>query len=245
MTCPTWSRIANVFRGDRLIREIDEELDAHLAEAVEHGRDPGEARRARGPSLRLREESRDIRIVPWLDALRADLAVGWRQLARRKSASAAAILSLGLAIGACTSAFRLIDGLLLRPLPVAHPERLHVLTRQEVDQAGEPRTSDAWEYPLSETMRDAAKGWAELIAVSYGERIDLTYGSDEELEKASRQYVSGRMFASFGLYPALGRLHNGFEALVPHSGPMLSCRPRSGRQSKPKANRALRIRRAA
>ncbi len=41
--------------------------------------------------------------------------------------SAAAILSLALAIGACTSAFRLIDALLLRPLPVAHPERLYAV----------------------------------------------------------------------------------------------------------------------
>jgi hypothetical protein len=45
--------------------------------------------------------------------------------------SAAAILSLALAIGACTAAFRLIDALLLRPLPVAHAERFYVLSRQE------------------------------------------------------------------------------------------------------------------
>ena len=44
---------------------------------------------------------------------------------KKKVTSAAAILSLALAIGACTSAFRLIDALLLRPLPVAHPERLY------------------------------------------------------------------------------------------------------------------------
>ena len=44
-----------------------------------------------------------------------------------KVTSAAAILSLALAIGACTSAFRLIDALLLRPLPVAAPERLYAV----------------------------------------------------------------------------------------------------------------------
>ena len=46
-----WSRIANVFRGDRLVNEIDEEIESHIAEAIEHGRDPAEARRAasRGP----------------------------------------------------------------------------------------------------------------------------------------------------------------------------------------------------
>jgi hypothetical protein len=49
------SRIANVFRGDRLSREIDEELQSHIEEAIEQGRDPAEARRALGPALRLRE----------------------------------------------------------------------------------------------------------------------------------------------------------------------------------------------
>ena len=35
-----WSRIANVFRGDRVIREIDEELQGHIDEAIAQGRDP-------------------------------------------------------------------------------------------------------------------------------------------------------------------------------------------------------------
>jgi putative ABC transport system permease protein len=102
-----WSRMANLLRGDGLSREIDEELQSHIDEAVEHGRDPAEARRAFGSALRQREESRDIRLIPWLESLRADAVYGWRQLMKRKVTSAAAILSLALAIGACTSAFRL------------------------------------------------------------------------------------------------------------------------------------------
>ena len=47
-----WSRIANVFRGDRLSREIDEELQSHIEEAIAQGRDPAEARRAFGSALR-------------------------------------------------------------------------------------------------------------------------------------------------------------------------------------------------
>ena len=54
-----WSRIENVLRGDRLSREIDEELLSHVKEAIEQGRDPAEARRAFGSTLRRREESRD------------------------------------------------------------------------------------------------------------------------------------------------------------------------------------------
>src|ERR1700730_8927288 len=138
-----WSRMANVFRGRSLSREIDEELESHIAEAIEQGRDPAEARRAFGSTLRLREESRDIRLIPWLDSLRADAIFGWRQIMKKKVTSAAAILSLAVAIGACTSAFRLIDALLLRPLPVTHPEQLYSLGLQgQVD--GIVRTGDSW-----------------------------------------------------------------------------------------------------
>ena len=43
-----WSRLVNVIRGDRLIAEIDEELESHIAEAIAHGRDAEDARRAFG-----------------------------------------------------------------------------------------------------------------------------------------------------------------------------------------------------
>src|SRR5450432_4610163 len=106
-----WSRIANVLRGDGLSREIDEEIESHIEEAIRQGRDPAEARRTFGPALRQREESRDIRLIPWLDSLRADTVFGWRQIKKTKVTSVAAILSLALGIGACTSAFRLIDAM--------------------------------------------------------------------------------------------------------------------------------------
>src|ERR1039458_1396544 len=101
-----WSRIANVFRGNRLNRDIEEELQSHIAAAITEGRDPGEARRAFGSVLSHREKSRDIRLIPWLESLYADAVFGWRQLLKRKVTSAAAILSLALAIGPCAAAFR-------------------------------------------------------------------------------------------------------------------------------------------
>ena len=199
-----WSRISNVLRGDRLSR--DEEFQSHMQEAIEQGRDPAEARRAFGSVQRQRDESRDIRVLPWLDSLRADAVFGWRQLKKNKVTSAAAILSLALAIGACTSAFRLIDALLFRPLPVAAPEQLYALARHEIFFDGTPQTFDGWAYPDFRLMRTAVHGQAELIAISYAERMDLTYKSDQEMERAHVQYVSGWMFSSFGLQPALGRL---------------------------------------
>src|SRR3984957_11215716 len=219
-----WSRLANSLRGDRLSRDIDEELNSHIEEAIEHGRDPAEARRAFGSALRHREESRDIRLIAWLDSLRADAVFGWRQLRKNKVASAAAVLSLALAIGACTSAFRLIDALFLRPLPISDPSRLFAISHEGIDVDGKPIRGHSCSYPLFRLMRATAKNEAELIAISHAERTDLTYGSDQDMEKAYLQYVSGWMFGSFGLRPALGRVLTEGDDLQPgaHARAVLS-----------------------
>jgi len=214
-----WSRIANVVRGEQLNREIDEELEAHIEEAVARGRDRIEAHRAFGSVLRHREGSRDVRLVSWLESLRADAVFGWRQLNKTRVTSLAAILSLALAIGACTSAFRLIDALLLRPLPVANPERLYDLSRQGIGPDGKPQSFDGWAYPAFQLMRAAVKDQAELFAVSYAEPVDLTYKSDEEIERAYLQYVSGWMFSTLGVRPALGRVFTRNDDLRPGGHP--------------------------
>jgi putative ABC transport system permease protein len=214
-----WLRIANVLRGNRVNREIDEELEAHFEEAIAHGRDPLEARRAFGSALRHRENSRDVRLVTWLESLRADAVFGWRQLKKTKITSSAAILSLALAIGASTSAFRLIDALLLRPLPVANPERLYDLSRRGIGPEGKPQTFDGWAYPDFQLMRAAVADQAELFAVSYAEPVDLTYKADEEMERAYLQYVSGWMFPALGVRPALGRVFTENDDLKPGGHP--------------------------
>jgi len=149
---------------------------------------------------------------------------GWRQLTKRPVTSTAAILSLGLALGASLTAFRLIDAMLLRPLPVAGAERLFVVARQGLDPGGHFRIGDASEYPLFVRMRTSVKDEAELIAISYSERADLTFGSDQDMEKASVQYVSGSMFNAFGLRPVAGRLLSPADDDVPgaHASGVLS-----------------------
>jgi putative ABC transport system permease protein len=200
-----WSRIANVFRGDVLNREIDEELEAHIEEAIKQGRDPGEARRALGSALRHRENSREVRLVAWLESLRSDAIFGWRQLNKTRVTSLAAILSLALGIGACTAAFRLIDAMLLRPLPVTNADRLHVIAFEGAGPNGKT-TYDSCSYPMFRQMRADVKAQAELIAVSYADRLDLTYGSEQEMEREYVQFVSGWMFSAFGVKPAVGRV---------------------------------------
>src|SRR5438876_9370261 len=115
-------------------------------------------------------------MLAWLESLRADAVFGWRQLKKHWLTSAAAILSLALAIGACPSAFRLIDALLLRPLPVADPDRLYAMFCRGMGPDGTLRATDSNEYLQFRQMRAAVKDQAELIAVSWTERTDLTYG---------------------------------------------------------------------
>ena len=205
-----WSRISNALRGERLNREIDEELQAHLDEAIASGRDPREARRAFGSALRARETSHSIRAAGWLESLLADLRFGWRQLWRNKITSAAAVLSLGLGIGSCVAAFRLLDALLWRPLPISNPGNLYVLSRQMTGLYGKPVEDGHWATPDYNLMRDAVradlKDKADLIAISDADRTDITWSTDDEAEKAHVAYVSGNMFPLFGLEPALGRL---------------------------------------
>jgi putative ABC transport system permease protein len=215
-----WTRVWNVFRGDRLNRELNEEFESHIDEAVAEGRDPKEVRQVFGSMIRQREASRRVRVVGWLDGLKADAIFGWRQLRRNRMVSAVAILSLALAMGACVSAFRLIDALLWRPLPVATPERLFAVSRAELTFDGKPTHFDGWAYPDFVLMRAAAKGQAELVAVSYTDRTDLTYASEEEMEKGLVQYVSGWMWESLGLHPALGRLFTQQDDRIPGAHPV-------------------------
>src|SRR5882724_270748 len=199
-------RLANLFRQRRLNDEIDEELASHIEEAIARGRSAEEARRAFGGALRHREQSRDIKLLPWLDALAADVVFGWRQLNKHRVASAAAILSLALAIGATTAAFRLVDAILLRTLPVAEPGRLFFLATTFIDRDGHPDDHDDFDYPTFRQYRNTVADRADLMVVGMSAPQDVVFRSGGETERLYRQYVSGNLFGVFGLQPALGRL---------------------------------------
>ena len=207
-------RVRTLFEKKRVERELDEELQFHLDRQVEalmaQGLSPVEARRVAMKSLggveRQMERCRDVRAWQWLDSLRADVVFGWRQLVKRKVTTEAAVLSLTLAIGACTSSFRLVDALFLRPLPIAHPEQLYEIQYSGTNELGRSSVDDGSTYPQFVAMREAVKGQAELVGASFESDADLTFGGDDEMEKAGRQFCSGWMFAAFGLRPAAGRL---------------------------------------
>jgi putative ABC transport system permease protein len=156
---------------------------------------------------------------PFFDAFRTDSVFAWRQLRKNPVTSVAALLSLALAIGACTAAFRLIDATLLRPLPVRDPGNLYSLARNTIGSDGKPRSYEDCEYPLFQQMRAAIGSDAELLAIAGPRRFDLTYASYHDMEPAQVQYVSGSMFESFGLTPAAGRLLSERDDLTPGAHP--------------------------
>ncbi len=207
-------RLRTLFQKKHVEQELDEEVQFHLdqkmEELVARGMPVSEARAVAMKSLggveRQMERCRDVRTWQSMDRLRADGVFGWRQLWKRKVTTAAAVLSLALGIGSSVAAFRLIDALLWRPLPINHAERLYELARVRPALNGVPIQWDGWPYPEFALMRDAAKGEAQLVIASYTQHVDLTYASDEEMEKGYVQYVSGEMFDDFGLQPAVGRL---------------------------------------
>ncbi len=218
-----WSRISNAVHGERLNREIEEELRLHIEEAIASGRDPDEARRTFGSILRQREVSHSIRVAGWLESLLADLKFGWRQLSRNKITSLAAVLSLALGIGSCVAAFRLIDALLWRPLPIANSSKLYVLSSKLTGPEGRPIEDDHWATPNFKLMRDAVRDdtrdQADLIAISDADRTDITWSTDDDMEKAHVVFASGNMFPLFGLEPALGRLIAPADDRAPGVGP--------------------------
>ncbi len=198
------SRVVNVFRGDRLNREIDEELQSHLEEAREAGRDPAEARDALGSRLRLREESRDARGLPRLDVLRQDARYTLRALRRDRTFALVAVLILGLGIGANIAVFSVVDTLLLRPLPFPAPGQLvRILSKNTAGgESSMTYSADAAEeFQQRNRSFQAVSGY---FAFSGPDNLKLI-GQDQP-QPVTGLEVMGNFLSTLGIEPALGRL---------------------------------------
>jgi len=207
--------------------DLQEELRTHLALASERASARGQAlpdadRQARlqaGGVTQSMDALHDQRGLPWLDALRSDIAFGWRQIVRHRIASVAAVLSLGLAMGAALTAFRLVDAVLLRPLPVADPSHLFVITQSShsADQIAEDR--DDFDYPTFRRYVERAGSRAELMLLGMASRRNIIIGAGEP-EPVVQQFVSGNVFSTLGLQPAAGRLLDNTDDVVPGGHPV-------------------------
>jgi predicted permease len=105
--------------------EMREELEAHVAMRAEHdGVNEAAARRRLGNTLRTRERMRRVWIAEWWEALVQDARFTGRSWRRQPGFAVAAILVLGLGLGASTALFAALDRVLFRPLPFGDSNRL-------------------------------------------------------------------------------------------------------------------------
>lgn len=111
------------------------------------------------------------------------------------TAVAAAVMAIG--IGTTTSAFTLVDALLLRPLPVKAPDSLYLLSAR-TEQGGEQAAFTSDEY---ETVRDAVRPISDVEAMAF-ETFRLR--ADRGDEAIWGMVVSEHFFAMLGLAPAVG-----------------------------------------
>jgi putative ABC transport system permease protein len=199
-----WARrLRNVFRSERLSRDLDRELGFHIAERADELRAAGmsdeaaerEARRRLGNYLRQKERTRDADVFVWLDSVRADVRYAARSLLSSPAFTLVAVVSLALGIGANTAIFGLIDAVVLKSLPVERPEELLQLTLSD--------DGISWPNPLWEQLRDRHEVFSGVAAHSE-ERFDLSSGG--EAQPILGSFVSGDFFRMLGVRPEAGRL---------------------------------------
>jgi putative ABC transport system permease protein len=211
------SRISNAFRPGRTAADVDDELQFHVeqraADLVREGTPPADAeplaRRQLGNRLQLREACHDVKSAVWLESLLQDFRFGLRMIRKHRKATLTAVVSLALALGACTTAFTLIDALIFRPLPVAAPEQLIDLARlmpAYFSADNQRHESNSFSYPQYQMLREAARGDADLFAMPTGAQLAPFEDSDGFSENLRAGAMSGEGFQILGMRPALGRL---------------------------------------
>jgi predicted permease len=219
-------RILNWFRQKRLESDLDRELQYHidrrLADLIHSGLPEPEARKRvaleLGGQMQVREEVRDVWLNRWLRDFVHDLRFSARSILRSPSFTAAAVLSLALGIGATTALYSLIDQVVLRALPVDHPERL-VLFDWNGEQLAETFGSgNLMSYPICRDLEEQ-KQFFEGVFCRAATTISFTTGGEPRLTAA--ELVSGTYFSVLGVNPALGRLLTIEDDQVPGSSPVV------------------------
>jgi predicted permease len=196
-----FARIRNVFRSNDVSRDIDREMEFHLAERTDQLESSGmapvdarrEARRRFGNYGLLKERTRERDLATWLDTVAGDLRYALRGFRSAPGFALVAVLSLALGIGANTAIFTLIDAVVLKSLPVSHPEELIGVTRDSVN---------LYTNPLWEQIRDRQDMFDGILA--HGE-AEFNLADGGEVRNATASWVSGDYVRTLGVRTVVGR----------------------------------------
>ena len=141
-----------------------------------------------------------------------DLRYAFRSLVHTPTLTLAAVLSLGLGIGANTTVFAWVQAVLLRPVPGAYEaDELRVVALETRD--GRARS---WSYPNYRDLRDRATAM-DVVAQ---DDLAMSIAAGGQPERAFGALVSGNYFRVMGLQPALGRLLSEDDDRTPGAHPV-------------------------
>ena len=213
----TIARIAAVFRGGALDRELNAEVEAHLGmlaeEYIRRGASPEEAKRlARiefGGIDQLHETHREVRGLPFVDVLLQDLRYTFRSLRHNAGFAVFTILIIGLGVGASATIFSVVNTLLLRPLPFANSRQLVWIANRSDDGLSEWSTQA--DHYLD--LRAQNRSFSDLAAYfSFYSPGDAKLKGNRETERLNSLRVSQNLFSFLGVHPFLGRTFTDEEA---------------------------------
>ena len=201
-------RLRSLFRRRQVDQELDEEIREHVDhltnEYIANGLAPREAREAAlrefGGVVRAKENCRDARKVDWLQNFVQDVRFGARMLRKSPGVTAVVVIALALGVGANTAIFSIVNGFLLRPLPVPSPEQITVLAIQQKDA---PIGSSGFSYPEFLDFRRQAGMFSDVFGLVISS-VQIT--ADDRSDQCFVNYVSGNFFSTLGVKPELGRL---------------------------------------
>ncbi|MFA5910455.1 MAG: ABC transporter permease [Vicinamibacterales bacterium] len=203
-----WKRLHALIRGGDLDRGLNAEVRFHIEmetdKNIAMGMSPDDARtralRSFGPMEKHKEDAREARGVSWIETLLADLRYGARALVKRPGYATLAIVTLGLGIGANTAIFSVINGVLLKPLPYEHGDRL-VVVQQSAPLAGQRQTGVA----VAEYFDYRARAASVFDGLVEYHQMNFDLVNRGEPDAVDTGVVSANFFDLLGIKPVLGR----------------------------------------
>ena len=200
-------RVKALFHKSRKHRELTEELAFHQTMMREKLLQQGVAdvdeatRRNFGDAGRWQKRLCELWQFASLEHLLRDVSLSARLLLKSPGFAAVAVLTLALGIGANTAIFSLVNGLLLRPLPVPHSDRLAVI-RMDNAMPTMPGALYFMSAPFFRSLESRHEVFAQTFADS---PVAFQLRGPAGIEVVEGEYVSGQFFRALQTPPQLGR----------------------------------------